>query len=242
MALTELRPEVVSRCDWAFDYHMPIIDFDADCFVSRATKDAIHREHTIAQTFTLGRGNIVVRVYDKVAEIAQQSGKSWFHELWGRDSEIWRIEFQVRGERLKEAGIRTVADLNGLSGDLLRELAQSHTSLRQPNGDTNRSRWPLHPLWQSLLNDISPMPQTGLVREIDPQAELGWRRENQLTSVYGDLKGLGAVLSLLRRSNEPISLEDLLGRLLKLLQHHHTPSLWNADVLKRMTAYRYGKW
>ena len=166
LGLVESRPDAVSRVDFAFDFHLPIADLVVDHFVTRASKDATYRQHGQAQTFTFGRGEVVIRIYDKTAEIEQQSGKSWFFGMWGRKDQVWRIEFQIRRERLKQAGIETVADLKDMQNDLLRELATNHTSLRCPNGDSNRSRWPLHPLWQSLLNEIAKQPQTGLVRSI----------------------------------------------------------------------------
>lgn len=67
LAMLERRSEGVSRADWAFDFHLPEIDFTEDHFVSRANKDAKHRENGLAQTFRFGQGDIVVRVYDKCA-------------------------------------------------------------------------------------------------------------------------------------------------------------------------------
>lgn len=242
LGLTHIQREVISRADWAFDYHLPIIDFDASSFVSRATKDATHREHGKPQTFRMGQGEVVVRVYDKSTEIEQQSGKAWFFDLWGRKDQVWRIEFQVRGERLKQAGIRTFADMRDLQHDLLRELAENHTTLRAKTSDSNRSRWPLHPLWQQLSADIARMPQLGMVRAIDPESSLAWRQAKQLKALYGSLKGLSAVRSLITGKDQPIALEEMLRVLPRLLVRDHTDTLWRADIEHRMTAYRYGKW
>jgi hypothetical protein len=53
-------------------------DFDEDSFVSRTHKDSQYRDHGKIQTFTLGQGRHCLRIYDKVAEIEQQSDKVWF--------------------------------------------------------------------------------------------------------------------------------------------------------------------
>ena len=151
MDLVPTRPEVVSRIDWSFDYHLPVVDFVPEGFVSRAAKKATWEEHNKVQTIQFGRGATVLRIYDKIAEIEQQSDKAWFYELWGISANVWRIEFQVRGERLKQGGIRTLEDMRELQADLLYELASKHTTLRCPNDDSNRSRWTLHPLWQGYL-------------------------------------------------------------------------------------------
>ena len=76
--LSTERPESVSRIDWAFDYQLSSVDFDESHFVSVAAKDSKHRESGRIQTLTFGRSDIVLRIYDKVAEIEQQSHKTWF--------------------------------------------------------------------------------------------------------------------------------------------------------------------
>lgn len=56
--------------------------------------------------FTLGKGSTRVRVYDKTEEL-RSSGKAFFRATWGEagwggESRVWRLEFQVRGETLRE--------------------------------------------------------------------------------------------------------------------------------------------
>ena len=131
--------------DFCFDYHVPVIDFDADCFVSRSHKDSQHREHGKVQTFTLGHGSVVLSVYDKVAEIEQQSDKVWFFVLWGQNEGVWRIEWQLRKEILRQFRISTFDHLLKRQGDLLCYLYTEHTTLRLRNDDANRSRWPIIP-------------------------------------------------------------------------------------------------
>jgi hypothetical protein len=235
-------PEVVSRADWAFDYQIPAIDFSADDFVSRLRKDAIYRQNGAVQTFTRGRGDIVVRVYNKVAEIEEQSQKFWFFDLWGCREGVWRIEFQVRRPRLQLAGIQTIDDLRALQNDLLRELATQHTTLRRPNGDSNRTRWPLHSLWESLVANIARLPQSGLVRDISPKADLGLRVFHQGRALYGSLKGFAALLTEAEEHLTPISFHDLLQALPSALASHHSAILWQADVRKRLDALRLGQW
>ncbi|MDW7710525.1 MAG: hypothetical protein SCH98_08620 [Deferrisomatales bacterium] len=103
--------EGLSRVDFCFDYLLPVVDFDEDAFTTRATKDSQHRENGKVQTFTFGKGNVVLRVYDKVAEIAEKSHKVWFFVLRRRESDVWRIEWQVRKTALRRFDIRTFDDL-----------------------------------------------------------------------------------------------------------------------------------
>lgn len=76
---------------------------------------------THPETLKLGTSDVVVRVYDKTAEIAQQSEKIWLFDLWGRKENVWRVEFPVCGPRLKKAGIRILQNLRDYRSSLLRD-------------------------------------------------------------------------------------------------------------------------
>jgi len=241
MKFTPLKPEVVSRADWAFDYQVPVIDFEPSHFVSRATKKATWEEHNIVQTIQLGRGDTVLRVYDKIAEIEQQSDKAWFFELWDTRQNVWRIEFQVRSERLKRGGIRTLQDLGDLQADLLFELATSHTSLRAPGSDSNKSRWPYHPLWNDLLRQITAMPRTGLVCDIDETKPIDWMRYQNVKSIYGHLKRLGVLTHAQSDRKSIPNLDLILEELNKELKRHHHPVQWQTDVEGKIKAFELGQ-
>jgi len=239
--LKPLREEGVSRADWAFDYHLPNPDFRIDHFVSKANKDSTWRNVGEVETLTFGKGDTVVRVYDKVAEIEQQSDKSWFHQLWGLKTDVWRIEVQVRRERLRLGGINTLRDLHDLSADLLREVLRGHTTLRTPTEDSNRSRWPLAPLWQNLLGVIEQLPQTGLVAAYDPAAELDYRIAKHTQAVYGNLKHLAALHGIKTRKGAQITLEDLLAALPGYAGPFHSPDEWAQEVERKIKAVEAGK-
>lgn len=236
----QIRPEVVSRADWAFDYHLPEPGIQADHFVSRARKDGTWRDSGVVQTITIGHGDTVVRVYDKVAEIEQQSNKVWFHELWGRTDEVWRVEFQVRNARLKKGGIKTIADLKDFQADVLRETATTHTTLRCPNGDSNHSRWPLHPLWKAVRCDIDQLPQTGLVQNIDPKAPLEWREYRMGKSILGNLKGYATLLNLKTPEDGTPDLGKVFELLPRLIGPHHDETTWKHDIEKRVQGEKLG--
>jgi hypothetical protein len=242
VSLSVIQPEVVGRADWAFDYHVPVVDFDWDDFVSRAKKDNAYRASGIVQTFQFGKGDIVVRVYDKVAEIEEKSGKVWFYDLWGRNSQAWRIEFQVRREALKARGINTLEDLQDYQGDALFDLATNHTTLRKLNSDSNRSRWPLHPLWDGLQRHIEGLPRTGLVRAFDEKKLLDYRLYKQSQGIYGYLKGLAALESIRTGKPVPVSMKEILESLRLHIEGHHHSVPWQADVKKRIRAYEVGQW
>ncbi len=86
----ETRTATVSRVDWSFDFDLPFVDFDEDQFLSKASKDSKHRGNGQPETFSFGRGDIMLRIYDKVKEIKQQSQKVWFYDIWQQEEHCWR--------------------------------------------------------------------------------------------------------------------------------------------------------
>lgn len=239
IGLRVVRPEVLSRVDSAFDYLLPVVDFTRDSMVSLATKDAAHREHRQDQTLSFGKGDVMLRIYDKVAEIEQQSDKIWLYELWGEKADVWRIEWQVRKPLLKRFGLRQFQDLFAGHGDLLMYLANEHDSLRVPSNDSNRSRWPVHPLWDDLLDRIVSFPAQGVYREIDEQAVISERKQRIGISVYGYVKHYAALLGIEWGADE-IRLDTAQAELWRLIQELHVPADWQVDVAKKRDKIRLG--
>ncbi len=233
--------ERLSRVDFTFDYHLPVIDFDQDNFVSSATKDNQHRKNGKVQTFRIGEGDLVLRVYNKCDEITERSAKTWFYDLWGMDEDVWRIEWQARKEWLRLVGIRTFEDLKERQGDLLRLLVKEQTTLRIKTEDSNRSRWPLHPLWQDLQQRAAQMEGLGVVRELHMAGRLDERMNRITISLYGYMKRIAAIYSL--QGNSPaISLKQARSHLALKLESIHDPLTWESDVKRRMTEMRLGEW
>lgn len=209
--------------------------------MSQSNKDSQHRDHGTVQTFTFGKGDVVLRVYDKVAEIKQQSAKVWFYELWGQEEHVWRIEWQVRKSMLRNYWIRTFADLQEYQGLLLRFLAMYHDTLRMRTEDSNRSRWPLHPHWVDLQQRITEL-HTPETKQVDGKELVLDERLIRLTiSIYGYLKRMAAV-SCVKEGHPMMSEEEAFGLLGGRLQRLFDPLSWKADVQKRMKAIELGEW
>ena len=241
VGFTTFQPESLSRVDFTFDYQIETIDFDEDNFVSSASKDNQHRKNRKVQTFRFGEGELVLRIYNKVDEIQEKSAKTWFFDLWGCDENVWRIEWQVRKEWLRTFGIRTFADLEERQGDLLRVLINEHTTLRIKTEDSNRSRWPLHPLWADLQAHVAQMDGLGIVKELDPAALLDERETRIAISVYGYLKRIGAIHGIKRKTPE-IGFEESCALLRKKLDRIHDDLTWENDVRRRYDEMRLGQW
>jgi hypothetical protein len=107
------------------------------------------------ETFQYGKGDVVVRVYNKSAEI-NVSHKAWVVETWkqtGRydgGQDVWRVEVQVRTKLLKELGMRESGSVLSKPGALFDWVLSQWCQLRIPNGDQKVTRWPEHPVWTDL--------------------------------------------------------------------------------------------
>jgi hypothetical protein len=234
--------ETLSRVDFTFDFEVSEVDFDEDSFVTLAAKDAQHRKDRKLQTMRFGEGDLVLRVYDKSAEVREASQKTWFHDLWGGVTDnVWRVEFQVRKEVLRRFGIRQFQDLFDGCGDLLRHLVHDHTTLRVKGMDSNRSRWPLHPLWQLIQAHVNTLPAQGVIREVDQAALLKERMLRLATSVDGYLKRAAAI-DALRRGVPWVPHAEALDRFADVLRLVHDPLTWRADVEKRVVQMKLGQW
>ncbi len=240
LGATEISAEVVARVDAAFDFNLPVVDFDYTNFLSQAEKDARWNQNRIAQSYQFGITDVVWRIYDKVAEIAQQSDKHWFFDIWGRDSEVWRVEAQIRGERLRIHGVHTVPQLLAHLPDVIRSLAKRHTSLRVKTKDSNASRWPLHPVWKGLLANadrVSKGPPANLASD---QYRAEYVLQLQARSLYGMLKSIAATIKLEKPKAPVIALDKLVDRLPHVLEPLHSKELWEADIVERAQRKRLG--
>lgn len=235
------RPESLSRVDCTFDVDVPEIDFDEDHLVTLSRKDVRYRQNRETENMQFGRDDIVLRLYNKVREIEEASDKRWFFDLWGQRENVWRIEWQVRKAVLKRFAIRTMQDLADQQGDLLRYLATDHDSLRRPTNDSNRARWPLHPIWTAVLETISTLDMTGIDRCLGDPLSLAEREIELTISVYGYLKRLAAI-QVVRQQQDTPSLETTLQRLSRLAGTVHQPQAWNADVASKAQKMALGKW
>ncbi|MGO8754749.1 MAG: hypothetical protein ACLQHK_05910 [Gallionellaceae bacterium] len=241
VGMSPYQRERLSRVDFTFDYLLPEIDFDEENFVTSFSKDNRHRKDRKVQTFKFGEDELGLCIYNKCAEITEKSAKTWFYELWGVEEDVWRIEWRARKKWLRQIGIVTFEDLKERQGDLLRVLVNDHTTLRIKTEDSNRSRWPMHPLWADLQERAAQMDGLGVVRELNMPALLDERMNCITISLYGYMKRIAAIYSL-HGGTPAISLNQARAHLAIQLKHIHDPLSWEFDVERRMTEMRLGEW
>lgn len=241
VGFTQAQPERLSRVDYAFDYHLPAVDFDEDSFVSRSTKDSQYRKDGKVQTFKFGTENVVLRVYNKVDEINEKSQKSWLFKLWGIDQDVWRIEWQVRKDQLRKLGISSMQSLEERQADLLRLLSTKHTTLRIKAHDSNRSRWDMHPLWLDLLSQIDQLQGLGVMREHKMLDQYDERLTRIALSVYGYIKRVAAIDALYSGKQKSF-MDEAFQHLFNIVNEIHDPLTWQQEVDRRADEMRLGEW
>lgn len=140
-----------------------------------ADQQAAFQAYWSGRTFTgvvFGKGSPRALFYRKDVEITQQSGKTWFYDAWVGDGmtmvpgereqairdlkarPIWRAEFKLLRETLREWSIDTVDQLWPALPSLWRQL-MDWVSLRVPSStrcgsDQRRTRQRVRPEWAKL--------------------------------------------------------------------------------------------
>jgi hypothetical protein len=121
------------------------------------------------ETLTIGsKTGLQVQLYDKTKEITDASGKTWLYPVWraglgfdpwcdggnadnagngNRPRDMWRLECRFSGEYLKDRNVRRPHELVEGRDRLISEALFSRRLTVPQAGDSNRRRWPLHPIF-----------------------------------------------------------------------------------------------
>lgn len=115
-------------------------------------------------------GNRQLVIYDKRAEVMVKGKKGWL-EIWNaslaetgkppldlkdRDqSLVWRFELRMGSKQLRNKwDMRSWADLDAMIGDAFTDFT-NRIRYCISSTDSNRARWPLHELWQCVIDVIA---------------------------------------------------------------------------------------
>lgn len=174
-------PVVVSRADYAFDFHsaefgqemVPRLIEQIVCHSSAKTRATVVAPEKLStwsrggmlQTIDIGsKAGLQVSIYNKSIEVTEASGKTWFYELWGGVTEdVWRLELRFGGEYLRDRSIRTHEDLVPELPAMIGEAVFTRRLTVPLAADTRRRRWALHPLWTAayLARGQATLPPLG---------------------------------------------------------------------------------
>lgn len=158
----------VSRADLFLDFVCSdnLANIEQPDWITRANLMAKYFDCRLSEPFTgwvIGMGgNLHARLYEKVVEIVNKSPhKAYLFGLWQANGwqvgeKVWRMEFQVEKQCLKELGILTISDLLNQQAALWHYLTHEWLRLSIPNlNDSKRDRWPNHPLWHAIASVYS---------------------------------------------------------------------------------------
>lgn len=170
-------PPKVSRIDLFVDFasNEDMESWKRDAWVTRAEDINQYSVKGVFSGWTIGLGSpMSARLYNKLLEIVT-SKKGYLVPLWNEagwngETPIWRLEFEFKRDILSQLDVQALSvalqNLNGLwsyaTTDWLKLTIPSET-------DTNRSRWPIHPLWICLASIDFETTGGALSREFSPQ-------------------------------------------------------------------------
>lgn len=113
------------------------------------------------------------------------------------ESRVWRIEFRAGKNHLKDTwGIRTWEQLFDTFGDLVRFTGEV-VRYTAPNGDQNRSRWPNHLLWETVVAEMND-DLTEMRSGADPNPIKEVHKETHISVLARNILGTGISLAALR--------------------------------------------
>lgn len=167
----------VSRIDLFLDFasNENMDSWHRDAWVTRSEK--IH-QYAIKGEFSgwsIGMGSgMSARLYNKTLEILSSNKQYliplWIEAGWNKNNPVWRLEFEIKRDVLVQFDVQSLSvTLDNLNG-LWSYATTDWLKLTLPSaGDTNRSRWPTHPLW-GYLSSVDFLTQGGeLSRQFSEQ-------------------------------------------------------------------------
>lgn len=195
----------VSRADWCFDFYSPQfsrefrpgIAENVVCHSSAKAQECgaydLWARGGRGETLTIGsKTGLQVQLYDKTREINEASGKTWLWSVWrhnlgfdpwtdGKPRDMWRLECRFSGEYLKDRNIRRPHELVGSVEQLIAEALFARRLTVPQGGDSNRRRWPLHPLFTMAWHERGAGEMLPLGRKVTGRREaLKDRAEKQI--------------------------------------------------------------
>lgn len=116
---------------------------------------AVYKGRKLETVNFSGHGRPVsCKLYNKSKEI-EHSDKKWFEVVWQRRSwepgeEVWRVEFSLEREALREMGLDDVYDTLRNVKRLWAYCTEEWLRMVRPGQTKNRTRWPTHPTWEKI--------------------------------------------------------------------------------------------
>lgn len=180
----------VSRIDLFMDiqgWDLAIVERSR--FICRATQFGMDGEDSKFTGYRFGKrktGTVIARIYNKTEEI-KASSKDWMKLFWGSrwvpSEDVWRIEFEIHSQFLREVGLVPASQVLESIGDLWATHTNVWLTHRKEGEDSNSSRWQISEEWKfvrgcSFVSDLVPLKR---IRQV--------KRLHHLNSIMAGLKG-----------------------------------------------------
>jgi hypothetical protein len=232
---------MVSRIDLAADFSSPCVmdSWHRSAWVTRAVEIHSYAKDQKFTGWTVGLGGIIAaRLYDKTREISH-SGKTWATELWRPagwepGQEVWRLEFELKRDYLKERCLSSLESVLVNLNGLWRYATTEWLRLTEPNpNDATRARWPTHPLWMALAS-VDWETSGGVLLKRFNNARLP-DEKRLYSTVFGALASYMAIHQI---EDKNVALDGLLGKMHEHYQGIAVQQGLDADELlyRRMAA------
>jgi len=211
----ELFP-TISRIDLFADFQTTVDlgKLEREAWVTRAEGVDSYSRNSRFSGWVIGAGGqISARLYDKTLEIIQKKHKPYLFDLWARagmnpELPVWRLEFQLRREVLDQLGIRSFSSLLQNQGGIWGYATQNWLRLAETQkGDSNRGRWPTHPLWAELSEIRWRLDDVPLERKYSPARPPS---EERLLRLF--MAALTSFMAIHGLTNYEAGLKAFLGR------------------------------
>ena len=222
--------ERINRVDFALDFLMPSFVLTEDNFLM-GHRFARSKAGMVGEPYrqdgksnrvtgvTIGKnpGRQIV-IYDKRLQIMSVRDKMFWLEIWNRNQEakelppidlsnpeksrVWRIELRLYKNILKGKKYR-ISSFGTLEHKLAVMLAELLRDVRyvNPTNDSNRSRWPNHPIWDKVKVEL----------------------ESELIRQHSDLP-MGRVLEIHRAEKTQMLKQQIAGCIIAIAGLHEVPS------------------
>ncbi|MCF6149451.1 MAG: hypothetical protein E3K37_12430 [Candidatus Kuenenia sp.] len=211
--LITTEKETISRSDIFVDFitNYNLEEISKSSWITTGnTSTAKYWEGNKFTGWTIGmKGDISVRLYNKSIEL-QRKPREYLKEIWetngwDRESQVWRLEFELKRGFLKHVETHTYSDLQTHINDLWRYCTGSWLRMSIPEPTINRSRWATLPLWEKIqemrfLNGT----HTGITRYVDKS-----RLPSEKTML---LNGMGYFTSFMAREGYEEMTEEVLKK------------------------------
>jgi len=148
----------VSRADLCVDFvtQFNFGSIDNRDWVTRARDIRTFTDNRVVNGYFIGgKGTIVARLYNKTLELKNNPRpylENLWHECgWDGSQTVWRLEFELKRDALRDLGIVSFSNLDQAKGAVWEYCTNKWLRLTIPNpNDKTQSRWSSHPIWDKL--------------------------------------------------------------------------------------------